>query len=59
MTNRRTLYLPDDLYERLVKQAAREMAETGEQVSVSAIVRRYVERGLSSDEPPSSQRAST
>lgn len=49
MTNRRTLYLPESLYERLVKQAAKEMAETGQHVSVSAIVRRYVERGLSSD----------
>lgn len=57
MSDRRTLYIPEDLWERLVRRVAREQAETGEQVSVSAFVRRLIERELPTPEEPSKRSA--
>lgn len=46
VSDRRCLYMPDSLWDRIVAQAARDSLETGERITPSKWVRAVVEEQL-------------
>ena len=46
MSDRRCIYMPDSLWDRIVAQAARDSLATGERISPSRWVRAVVEEQL-------------